>query len=175
MELSSQRVFDEMALLGMPLHILHPHKASELFPRFFSNPAQPFVPNPNFEKVPPLSELLANVSLDKKTRPWTIMHSSGSTSAFPKTIYLSEAMMTRYLSWPWYSETDLTGKIFGTWGAPPFHAMGLTTNIGATLTSGVISTFYKPRDTLPPIPPPQSVLAHQENPWSQCYAMTSNK
>ncbi|KAK7464323.1 hypothetical protein VKT23_006491 [Stygiomarasmius scandens] len=159
MESLSEAVLDEMVQNGAPLQTLHPYSPNELFPRLLQRPVPPFVPNPNFTRVPPLSQLLKGclpsnpTPEDLKTHPWMLIHSSGSTK-FPKPIYISQASGLQWLAWPWSGESDIAGKVLGTLATPSFHAMGVAMHVGAPLTSGAQSAFYLPSPKpLPPLTP----------------------
>ncbi|KAF5360057.1 hypothetical protein D9758_007606 [Tetrapyrgos nigripes] len=162
MESLSQSVFDEMASSGTPMQTLHLCRVSELYPRFTSpGPIKSFVPNKNLQLLPPLSVLLSSAyekAKEDKDWPWMIIHSSGSTK-FPKPIYIGQRSGMQWLAWPWSGETDIADKVLGTLATPSFHAMGVAMHLGAPLTSGAVSAFWKPKDTPPAIPTPEKFLA----------------
>ncbi|THU89990.1 acetyl-CoA synthetase-like protein [Dendrothele bispora CBS 962.96] len=161
MELLSQAILDDLSFQGIPLQVLQPYHASDLYPRLVKRPVPPFVPNPNFNKsrLPPLSQLLSLALSDDPTRistlkkyPWTIFHSSGSTK-FPKPIYVSQGLGLEWLTWPWCGETDIGGKVLGTLATPSFHGVGVAMHVGAPLTSAAQSAFFLPSPPDKPQPP----------------------
>ncbi|THU93668.1 acetyl-CoA synthetase-like protein [Dendrothele bispora CBS 962.96] len=160
MELITQSVLDEMDVNGRSLKVLKPPSVKDIFPRLApsSLPIPPFVRSEDFRPIPPLSVLIPGALRDKNEWPWMIIHSSGSTK-FPKPVYIGQKTgLQQWLTWPWISEMDISGKVQGTLGTPCFHGMGMAMHVGATFSAGAISALWKPRDG-PSLSTPEKFLA----------------
>ena len=137
---------DALREKGYDVQLLPVPTCEELFPRLTKSPIPPFVPNASYERLAPLLTLpgfKAAPSLhdDNKTRvekdwPCVIIHSSGSTARFPKTIRSTQRLTTNWGCFPWYGEVDVGGEVLGCgFGLPPFHGIGMVTQALVPLTS----------------------------------------
>ena len=81
-------------------------------------------------------------------RPALIMHSSGTSSLYPKPIVETERAVREYMHAPHYSDAALYGQVLFVGHLPPAHALPVTlTHVAA---SGKIVGFMGPRN--PPLP-----------------------
>lgn len=84
-----------------------------------------------------------------------ILHSSGST-AFPKPIYWTQHRFVELARAVWYSENDLTGRVFSLHPLPMFHGMGFMNMMWAGSCGTVLAVFAP---SFPPrVPTPDNVI-----------------
>ncbi|KAF9066601.1 hypothetical protein BDP27DRAFT_1330220, partial [Rhodocollybia butyracea] len=99
---------------------------------------------------------LESSTIIETERTAIILHSSGSTSAFPKPIGISHRDFLSRGKAQYYGEFDYCGEIMSIAGVPMYHAMGLDRMLEMALTGMTLVTF--PPSNPPLIPTPENVF-----------------
>ncbi|KAK0458897.1 uncharacterized protein EV420DRAFT_1269857 [Desarmillaria tabescens] len=88
------------------------------------------------------------------------IHSSGST-AFPKAIPFNNRRIIQMSLIPYFSDQDLTNKVFAIQGLPMFHLMGVLQMIMSASSGFVVATFAP--HSPPVIPTADSIMDSAQN------------
>lgn len=119
------------------LKLLELPTAHTLFPRLFNQSAHVFDAD--------LPQKLASIPAPVRSpcEPIMILHSSGST-AFPKMLYLTPAVLLSWLKGPLYNGFSWEGEITAAMVLPAFHAMGFHFGSLINLSTGCIAGHFRP-------------------------------